>query len=95
MTRKEFEEAIKFNERIEQLKKVLKEFEEDDSCRLSIITGGNCCNNSNYDPELIMDSYITDLVKDKLKIYTKRFVQELNEEIERLSNVINDLLDYE
>lgn len=92
MTRKEFEEAIKFNERIEQLKKVLKEFEEDDSCRLSIITGGN---NSNYDPELIMDSYIIDLVKDKLKIYTKRFVQELNEEIERLSNVINDLLDYE
>ena len=57
--------------------------------------GGNCCNNSNYDPELIMDSYITDLVKDKLKIYTKRFVQELNEEIERLNNVINDLLDYE
>lgn len=92
MTRKEFEEAIKFNERIEQLRKVLKEFEEDDSCRLSIITGGN---NSNYDPELIMDSYITDLVKDKLKIYTKRFVQELNEEIERLSNVINNLLDYE
>ena len=75
MTRKEFEEAIKFNERIEQLRKVLKEFEEDDSCRLSIITGGN---NSNYDPELIMDSYITDLVKDKLKSYTKRFVQELN-----------------
>lgn len=93
MTRKEFEEAIKFNERIEQLRKVLKEFEEDDSCRLSIITGGG--NNSNYDPELIMDSYITDLVKDKLKIYTKRFVQELNEEIVRLNSIINDLLDYE
>lgn len=93
MTRKEFEEAIKFNERIEQLRKVLKEFEEDDSCRLSIITGYN--NNSNYDPELIMDSYITDLVKDKLKIYTKRFVQELNEEIVRLNSIINDLLDYE
>lgn len=92
MTRKEFEEAIKFNERIEQLRKVLKEFEEDDSCRLSIITGGN---NSNYDPELIMDSYITDLVKDELKIYTKRFVQELNEEIVRLNSIINDLLDYE
>lgn len=92
MTRKEFEEAIKFNERIEQLRKVLKEFEEDDSCRLSIITGGN---NSNYDPELIMDSYITDLVKDKLKIYTRRFVQELNEEIVRLNSIINDLLDYE
>ena len=92
MTRKEFEEAIKFNERIEQLRKVLKEFEEDDSCRLSIITGGN---NSNYDPELIMDSYITDLVKDKLKIYTKRFVRELNEEIVRLNSIINDLLDYE
>ena len=37
MTQKQFEEAVKANERIEQLNRVLKEFKRNKSCRLSLV----------------------------------------------------------
>lgn len=91
MTHEQFEKAIEINKRIEQLKRVLKEFEKDDSCRLSLIYGGTYCSNSKYDQKFIVWNEVTDLVKDKLKVYTERFVQELKEEIKELNKKIENL----
>lgn len=83
MTHEQFEEAIKINKRIEQLEKVLKEFERNRSCRLSLITDYSHC--------IIVPSNVTDLVENKLKNYTEKFIQELNEEIKELNKQIKDL----
>lgn len=91
MTKEQFEEAIKVNDRIKQLKRVLKEFEEDNSCRLSLIYGGAYCSNSKYDPKFIVWDEVTNLVKDKLKVYTERFVQEIKEEIDELNKKIEKI----
>lgn len=91
MTHEQFEEAIEINKRIEQLKRVLKEFEEDNSCRLSLINGGNYCSCSKYDPKCIVREDVTDLVKDKLEIYTKNFIKELKEEIDTLNKKIEKI----
>ena len=89
MTHEQFEKAIEINKRIEQLKRVLKEFEDDSSCRLSLIYGGTTGTKS--DQKFIVFDRVTDLVKDKLKVYTERFVQELKEEIEELNKKIENL----
>lgn len=91
MTQAQFEETIAINERIKELKRVLKEFEKDASCRLSLIYGGEYCKNSKYDPTYIVWDEVTDLVKDKLKVYTERFVQELKEEIDELYKKIEKI----
>lgn len=91
MTHEQFEEAIEINKRIEKLKRVLKEFEEDNSCRLSLIYGGNYCSDSKYDTKFIVREDVTDLVKDKLEVYTKKFIQELKEEIDTLNKKIEKI----
>ena len=91
MTKEQFEEAIKVNDRIKLLKRVLNEFKKDNSCRLSLIYGGTYCSNSKYNEKFFVWDEITNIVKDKLKIYTERFIEELNKEIEELNKKIEKL----
>lgn len=91
MTQEQFEEVIKINDRIKQLKRVLKEFEDDNSCRLSLIYGGIYGSNNKYDQKFIVWDEVTNIVKDKLKVYTERFIQELKEELEELNKKIEKL----
>ena len=88
MNQEQFKEAIKINDRIKQLKRVLKKFEDDNSCRLSLIYGG--LTSSKYDSKFIVQNDVTDLVKDKLKVYTERLIQELKEELKELNKKIDE-----
>ena len=89
MNQEQFKEAIKINDRIKQLKRVLKKFEDDNSCRLSLIYGG--LTSSKYDSKFIVQNDVTDLVKDKLKVYTERLILELKEELKELNKKIENV----
>lgn len=88
MTHEQFEEAIKINERIKQLKEILSKFQGLGNYRLSIV--------HNYDggmyPEVrSMSGYMINFVKDKLEVYTEKFIQELKDELETLNKKIENL----
>lgn len=87
MTNEQFKAAIEANERIKQLKRVLKQFEMYDSCRLSLVYGYN-------KPQEKIQNIpinITNLIEDKLKVYTERLIQELEEELEELYKKIEKI----
>lgn len=87
MTHEQFEEAVKANERIKQLKRVLKQFEMYDSCRLSLVYGYN-------KPQEKIQNIpvnITNSIEDKLKNYTKKLIQELNEEVKEINKKIEKI----
>lgn len=89
MTQKQFEEAVKANERIEQLNRVLKEFKRNKSCRLSLVYGGYGVDG--YWKLYNVNKEVIDFVEDKLKVYTGMFIQEINKEIEELNKKIEKL----
>lgn len=89
MTQKQFEEAVKANKRIEQLNKVLSEFEMNKSCRLSLVYGGY--NVDGYWKLHNINKEVLDFIEDKLKVYTGMFIQEINKEIEELNKKIEKL----
>lgn len=86
MTQKQFEEAVKANKRIEQLNKVLKEFEMNKSCRLSLVYGGY--NVDGYWQLHNVNKQVIDFIEDKLKVHTEMFIQEIKKEIEELNKEI-------
>lgn len=88
MTHEQFEEAIKINERIKQLKEILNEFQGSGYYRLSIVYNGY----GEMDSEVrTMNGYMVNYVKDKLEVYTKKFIQELKDELETLNKKIENL----
>lgn len=91
MTQAQFEETIAINERIKELKRVLKEFEENNDCRLSLIYGPNPPYGCTYSSLHFVDGKIINFIKDKLKVYTERFVQEIKEEIDELNKKIEKI----
>lgn len=88
MTHEQFEEAIKINERIKQLKEILNEFQGSGYYRLSIVYNGYGEMDSEVRP---MNGYMVNYVKDKLEVYTKKFIQELKDELETLNKKIENL----
>ena len=88
MTHEQFDEAIKINERIKQLKEVLNEFQGSGHYRLSIVYNGYGEMDSEVRP---MNGYMVNYVKDKLEVYTKKFIQELKDELETLNKKIENL----
>lgn len=86
MTQKQFEEAVKANKRMEQLNKVLSEFEMNKSCRLSLVYGGY--NVDGYWKLYNVNKEVLDFIEDKLKVHTEMFIQEIKKEIEELNKEI-------
>lgn len=89
MTQKQFEEAVKASERIEQLNRVLQEFKMNKSCRLSLVYGGY--NVDGYWKLYNVNKEVIDFIEDKLKVYTGMLIQEINKEIEELNKKIEKL----
>lgn len=88
MTHEQFEEAIKINERIKQLKEILSKFQGFGDYRLSIVYN---CDGGMYPEIRPMKGYMINFVKDKLEVYTKKFIQELKDELETLNKKIENL----
>lgn len=88
MTHEQFEEAIKINERIKQLKEILNKFQGSGYYRLSIVYNGYGEMDSEVRP---INGYMVNYVKDKLEVYTKKFIQELKDELETLNKKIENL----
>lgn len=91
MTQEQFEKAIKANEKLKQLKRVLDQFQIHKDCRLSLIYGDIGEHNWKYKDLHHVDGDITWLIKDKLKNYTERFIKELNEEVEEINKEIEKI----
>lgn len=86
MTQKQFEEAVKANKRIEQLNKVLGEFEMNKNCRLSLVYDG-------YDVDghwqlHNVNKLVINFIEDKLKVHTEMLIQEIKKEIEEIKEEI-------
>ena len=86
MTQKQFEEVVKANKRIEQLNKVLGEFEMNKSCRLSLVYGDYDLNGF-WHPHNV-NKPIIDFIEDKLKVHTEMLIQEIKKEIEEIQEEI-------
>ena len=87
MTQKQFEEAVKANKRIEQLNKVLEEFEMNKSCRLSLIYGGYYVDG--YWQELHnVNKLVINFIENKLTVHTEMLIQAIKKEIEELKEEI-------
>ena len=89
MTQEQFNEVLKANERLVGVKKVLKVLQTYDNCMLYLVYSvkdeyGNPHPNT-------LPYQIVHAIEDQLKNYTKRLIQELNEEVEEINKKIEKI----
>lgn len=89
MTQEQFNEVLKANERLVEVKTVLNALQTYDNCMLYLVYSvkdgyGNPHPNT-------LPYKIVHAIEDKLKNYTKRLIQELNEEVEEINKKIEKI----
>ena len=89
MTQEQFNEVLKANERLVGVKKVLKVLQTYDNCMLYIVYDVKDAHGNPHPNTLQYE--IVHTIEDKLKNYTKRLIQELNEEVEEINKKIEKI----
>ena len=89
MTQEQFNEVLKANERLVEVKKVLKALQTCDKCMLYLVYNVKD-EHGNPHPNTLPYK-IVHAIEDKLKNYTKRLIQELNEEVEEINKKIEKI----
>lgn len=89
MTQEQFKEALKANERLAEVKKVLNVLQTYDNCMLYLVYNVKDSHGNPHPNALPYE--IVHAIEDKLKNYTKRLIQELNEEVEETNKKIEKI----
>ena len=89
MTQEQFNEVLKANERLVGVKKVLKVLQTYDNCMLYLVYDVKDAHGNPHPNTLPYK--IVHAIEDKLKNYTKRLIQELNEEVEEINKKIKKI----
>ena len=89
MTQEQFNEVLKANERLVEVKKVLNVLQAYDNCMLYLVYDVKDAHGNPHPNTLPYK--IVHTIEDKLKNYTKRLIQELNEEVEEINKKIEKI----
>lgn len=89
MTQEQFNEVLKANERLVGVKKVIKVLQTYDNCMLYLVYDVKDAHGNPHPNTLPYE--IVHTIEDKLKNYTKRLIQELNEEVEEINKKIEKI----
>ena len=89
MTQEQLKEVLKANDRLVKVKKVLNILQKYDNCMLYLVYN---VKDSYGNPHLNTLPYeIVHTIEAKLKNYTKKLIQELNEEVEEINKKIEKI----
>lgn len=89
MTQEQLNEVLKANEKLVKVKKVLNILQKYDNCILYLVYNVKDSYGNPHPNTLPYE--IVHTIEDKLKNYTKRLIQELNEEVEEINKKIEKI----